>query len=623
MAETSVASGAVDAARKQPLVVRLAGDSGDGIQLAGLEFAKSTAEAKSDFMTFPDYPAEIRAPAGTLFGVSAYQIQFDSDEVLTPGDKADVLVAFNPAALKTNLATLKPGGVLIVDETHFDARGFKKAKIETNPLEDGSLDGYQLITADVVKRTIEALAPLELGRKQATRAKNFWVLGLVYWLFGRPLGTTEDWLNTKFRKTPEVAEANILALKAGHAYAETVELSAVRDFTEPRIAKNKNKSRIISGTQAMAYGIAAVSALGRRDVVYCSYPITPASVLLHALARFEAGIRTFQAEDEIAAVSAALGASYAGSLGITASSGPGLSLKTEAIGLGVSVELPLIVIDVQRGGPSTGMPTKPEQSDLSMAIHGRHGEAPVAVLAPATPDECFWIMLEAARTAIGAMTPVIVLSDAYLANAASDWELPHIDAIPDIDWPEHKPNGADFEPFARDPETLARPWVAPGTPGHAHRIGGIEKSSGKGNISYDPDNHEEMTRLRAEKIDRLAERWPAIELEDGPEDGDLLVIGWGSTYGAIAQAVKELNADGKRVAHAHLRHLNPLPRGLSELLERFPRVVTVELNTGQLCSILRSEYLKPVECISQVNGQPFHVSRLRDEFTKRLEAPGT
>lgn len=623
MAETAVASGAADTARKTPLVVRFAGDSGDGIQLAGLEFAKSTAEAKSDFMTFPDYPAEIRAPAGTLFGVSAYQIQFDADEVLTPGDEADVLVAFNPAALKTNLQNLKAGGVLVVDETHFDNRGLKKAKLETNPLEDGSLDGYQLITADVVKRTIEALAPLKLGRKQATRAKNFWVLGLVYWLFGRPVEPTEAWLKSKFRKTPEVAEANTMALKAGHAYAETIELSAVRDYAEPRVAKGKNRSRIISGTQAMAYGIAAISALGKRDVVYCSYPITPASILLHALARFEAGIRTFQAEDEIAAVSAALGASYAGSLGITASSGPGLSLKTEAMGLGVSVELPLIVIDVQRGGPSTGMPTKPEQSDLSMAVYGRHGEAPVPVLAPATPDECFWIMLEAARAAIDAMTPVIVLSDAYLANAASDWELPDIDAIPDIDWPEHKPNGADFEPFARDPETLARPWVAPGTPGHAHRIGGIEKSSGSGHISYDPDNHEEMTRLRAEKIDRLAARWPEVTIEDGPEDGDLLVIGWGSTYGSIAQAVRELNAEGKRITHVHLRHLNPLPRGLPELLNRFPHAVTVELNTGQLCSMLRSAYLKPVECISQVNGQPFQVSKLRDEFTRRLEALAT
>jgi 2-oxoglutarate ferredoxin oxidoreductase subunit alpha len=621
MNETLVTEQAPGAALAEPLVVRFAGDSGDGIQLAGAEFAKSTADARSDFMTFPDYPAEIRAPAGTLFGVSAYQIQFGSGEVLTSGDEADVLVAFNPAALKTNLQYLKKGGVLIVDESNFDARGLKTAKIEKNPLEDGSLDGYQLVTADVVKRALEALDHLNLGRKQATRAKNFWVLGLVYWMFGRPLKSTEDWLNHKFRKTPEVVEANITAMKAGHAYGETVELPSIADFQTPRESEQHSSgSRIISGTQAMAFGLAAVAALGKRDIVYCSYPITPASLLLHALARFDGGVRTFQAEDEIAAVSAALGASYAGSLGVTASSGPGLSLKTEAIGLGVAVELPLIVIDVQRAGPSTGMPTKPEQTDLTMAIYGRHGETPVPVLAPATPDECFWVMLDAARTAIETMSPVIVLSDAYLANAASDWDVPDIDSIPDLDWPEYKPNGG-FEPFARDQNTLARPWVAPGTPGLAYRIGGLEKSSRKGDISYDPANHQEMTRLRAEKIARLAGRRPPVEIEDGPEDGDLLVVGWGSTYGAIAQAVRELNADGARIAHIHLRQLNPLPRGLGDLLERFPRIVTAEMNSGQLSTVLRSEFLQAVECISNVSGQPFHVSALKQEFLKRAEAP--
>ena len=621
MNDTTIVNKASSTAQPRPLVVRFAGDSGDGIQLAGSEFAKSTASAKSDFMTFPDYPAEIRAPQGTLFGVSAYQIQFGAGEILTPGDEADVLVAFNPAALKTNLQNLKKGGVLVIDESNFDKRGFTKAKIENNPLEDGSLDGYQIVTVDVVKRTLEALDHLDLGRKQATRAKNFWVLGLVYWMFGRSLETTQNWLNDKFSKMPEVAEANNAALKAGHAYGETIEVAAVPEFSAPRVAQHhKTKSRVISGTQAMGYGLAAVAALGKRDVVFCSYPITPASGLLHALARFDGGVRTFQAEDEIAAVSAALGASYAGSLGVTASSGPGLSLKTEAIGLGISVELPMIVIDVQRAGPSTGMPTKPEQTDLTMAIHGRHGEAPLPVLAPATPDECFWIMLEAARTAIEVMSPVIVLSDAYLANAASDWDVPDVDAIPDIDWPEYKGNGAEFEPFSRDDKTLARPWVAPGTPGLAHRIGGLEKAQGSGHISYDPGNHEEMTRIRADKIARLADRRPAVELEDGPEDADLLVIGWGSTYGSIAQAVKDVNAQGARIAHVHLRQLNPLPRGLGELLERFPKAVTVEMNTGQLSSILRSEFLKDIECISNVSGQPFHVSRLREEFTSRAEA---
>jgi 2-oxoglutarate ferredoxin oxidoreductase subunit alpha len=624
MSETAVAPDAAGAAKAPPLVVRFAGDSGDGIQLAGYEFAKSTADAKSDFMTFPDYPAEIRAPIGSLFGVSAFQIQFGADEVLTPGDKADVLVAFNPAALITNLQNLKTGGVLIVDDSHFDARGLKKAKLESNPLEDGMLDGYQVITVDVVKRTIEALDDLDLGRKAATRAKNLWVLGLVYWMFGRPLDVTKDWLTSKFKKEPEVAQANITALKAGHAYGETLEISAFPNLSAPRVARHHTgKARIISGAQAMALGLAAVAALGKRDIVYCSYPITPASTLLHALARFEGGVRTFQAEDEIAAISAALGASFAGSLGVTASSGPGLSLKTEAMGLGISVELPLLVIDVQRGGPSTGMPTKPEQSDLTMAIHGRHGEAPLPVLAPATPDECFWIMIEAARIAIETMSPVIILTDAYLANAASDWELPDIDGLEDIDWPAVTTNGEDFQPFTRDPETLARPWVAPGTPQHAHRIGGIEKAQGSGHISYDPSNHQEMTRARAEKVSKVADRLPPIELEDGPEDGDILVIGWGSTHGSIAQTVKELNAEGKRVSHVHLRHLWPLPRGLEDLIKRFPKVVTAELNTGQLSSILRSEYLAPVTCISQVNGQPFYVSDLKDEITKRLEAPSS
>ena len=622
MNDTVTAPDGPGAAKVPPLVVRFAGDSGDGIQLAGYEFAKSTAEAKSDFMTFPDYPAEIRAPVGTLFGVSAFQVQFGADEVLTPGDKADVLVAFNPAALTTNLQNLKIGGVLIVDESNFDARGLKKAKLETNPLEDGTLEGFQLITVDVIKRTLEALDHLDLGRKQATRAKNLWVLGLVYWMFGRPLDTTHDWLNAKFKGTPDAAKANITALKAGHAYGETMEISAFPNLTAPRIAKSrKDKSRIISGAQAMALGLAAVAALSKRDIVYCSYPITPASTLLHALARLNGGVRTFQAEDEIAAVTAALGASFAGSLGVTASSGPGMSLKTEAIGLGVAVELPLLVIDVQRGGPSTGMPTKPEQSDLTMAIHGRHGEAHLPVLAPATPDDCFWIMLDAARIAIETMSPVIVLTDAYLANAASDWEVPDVDALPGINWPEYQPDGEEFQPFSRDSATLARPWVAPGTPGLAHRIGGIEKASGSGHISYDPANHEEMTRLRAEKINRVADRLPAIQLEAGAQDGDILIIGWGSTHGSIAQAVKELNAEGKRVSHVHLRNLWPLPRGLDALIRCFPKAVTAELNSGQLSSILRSEYLAPVASISQVNGKPFYVSDLKVEITRHLEAP--
>lgn len=604
-------------ARERPLVVRFAGDSGDGIQLAGHEFAKSTAEARADFMTYPDYPAEIRAPQGTLFGVSAFQIQFGDGEVLTPGDAADVLIAFNPAALKTNLKHLKTGGLLIVDESHFDARGLKKAGIETSPLEDGSLDAHQVIRLDIVKRTLEALEPFGLGRKQATRAKNFWVLGLVYWLFGRDTKVTEDWLKQKFAKDETTAEANIAALKAGHAHGETMEIAAYPGLARPQRERTGRGARIISGTDAMALGIAAVAALSGREVLYCSYPITPASALLHALARFKGGVQTFQAEDEIASACAAIGASYAGSIGVTASSGPGLALKTEALGLALTAELPLVAVDVQRAGPSTGMPTKPEQADLQMAIFGRHGESPLPVLAPASPADCFHIMIEAARIAVEAMTPVIVLSDAYLANAASDWTPPDVDALPDITAPAVE-TGEAFRPYERDGETLARPWAAPGTPGLAHRIGGLEKEAGSGDISYDPDNHAEMTRLRADKIARVAERLPAAELEDGPEDAELLVVGWGSTHGAISQAVAELNEEGRKVAHLHLRQLRPLPRGLEALLRAFPRAVTAELNSGQLAGLLRSEYLVPVEAIGQVTGQPFAVSALKAELAKKL-----
>ncbi|MEC9369495.1 MAG: 2-oxoacid:acceptor oxidoreductase subunit alpha [Pseudomonadota bacterium] len=603
----------------RPLVVRFAGDSGDGIQLAGYEFARSTAEAGADFMTFPDYPAEIRAPAGTTFGVSAFQIQFGSGEVLTPGDEADVLIAFNPAALKTNLQYLRPGGLLVVDETHFDARGLKKAGIAASPLEDGSLNRYQVVTVAITKRALEALASLDLGRKFASRARNFWALGLVYWLFGRDMAPTVALLERKFANDPEVLGANLLALKAGYAHGETVEIPRYEELARPRKKLQGAKGRIISGTQAMALGIAAIPVLSQREVIYCSYPITPASALLHTLARYSNGVSTFQAEDEIAAASAAIGASYGGALGMTASSGPGLALKTEALGLAVMAELPLVVIDVQRAGPSTGMPTKPEQSDLTMAIHGRHGEAPLPVFAPATPEDCFWIMIEAARTAIEAMTPVIVLSDAYLANAASDWTPPDVDKLADITLaPVSGPDA--FQAYARDGTTLARQWVLPGTKGLAHRIGGIEKQAGSGHISYDPANHAEMVRLRAEKIARIADRRPAIELESGADDADILVIGWGSTYGAIQQAVRELNDEGKRAAHVHLRQLWPLPKGLGELLERYPRSITAEMNSGQLASILRSEFLKPVGHISNITGQPFRVRDLKSAIAARIEA---
>ncbi len=610
--------------RAGPLVVRFAGDSGDGIQLLGAEFSKSTADADTGFMTFPDYPAEIRAPAGTLFGVSAFQIQFGADEILTSGDAADVLVAFNPAALKSNLHVLKRGGLLIVDKGTFERRGLQKAGLDENPLDGDLAASYQLLPLDITAQTLEALAALDIGRKQAVRAKNFWVLGLIFWLFDRDPAKTEGWIARRFAADMSLREANTTALKAGHAFAETLELAAFPGVAPTRRAGAREHGapparEIVSGTQAMALGIRAVAKRAERDVLYCSYPITPASALLHALASGEGGVRIFQAEDEIAAACAAIGASYAGAIGMTASSGPGLSLKTEALGLAVSCELPLIVIDVQRAGPSTGMPTKPEQSDLTLAIHGRHGEAPVPVLAPATPEDCFAIMVEAAEIAISAMTPVIVLSDAYLANAASDWVSPDIDSLPHLaGLVQHPQDG--FQPFARDAETLARPWVAPGTPGLAHRIGGLEKEAGSGHISYDPDNHAEMVRLRAEKIARLAGRRAAAEISTGDKTGDLLVVGWGSTYGAIRKAVQELRAEGRAVSHLHLRQLWPLPGGIDKIMSGFKKIVCPELNSGQLAGILRGELLLPVEPLTQVTGQPFRVGDLKAQLERRLES---
>ncbi len=600
------------------MVVRFAGDSGDGIQLTGLQFTRTASSQGAGFMTFPEFPAEIRAPAGTTFGVSAYQIQVGEGDVLTHGDEADVLVAFNAAALVTNIGAVRPGGTVIVDESGFDARSLKKAGLDANPLEDGSLTGHDVKVLDISKRTLEAVAPLGIGRKQALRSKNFWVMGLVSWLFDLDRSVVKGWIGTRFKDTPEVAAANTAALDAGHAYGETMELAFAGAFPRLEQRRTDKAQEMISGTAAMARGIATVSKMSGRDVIYCSYPITPASALLHELARVGSGVRTFQAEDEIAAACAAIGASYGGAIGITASSGPGLALKTEALGLAVAAELPLVVLDVQRAGPSTGMPTKPEQSDLSMAVFGRHGEAPCPVLAPATPAGCYDAMIEAARFAVEAMTPVIVLCDAYLANAVSRWDPPDDRESEAFVSPGPKSQD-DFHPYARHTGTLARNWVPPGTPGLAHRIGGLEKSANDGHISYDPGNHAEMTRLRAEKILRISERQPPAGIETGSESGELLVIGWGSTYGAIRQAVTELSSQGYAVGHLHLRQLWPLPRGIDAVLQRFERVACAELNSGQLNLLLRATYLRAIEPITQVTGQPFRVDDLKTHLVSRLK----
>ena len=601
------------------LVARFAGDSGDGVQLAGHQFATATAAEGADLMTLPEFPAEIRAPAGTTFGVSAYQVQFGPGEVLTPGDEADILVAFNPAAFVTNIQFLKLGGTVVYDEGAFNERAYTKAGLSENPVDAGGTASYRPLPIPITKRTLEAVAEFGLGRKDGERAKNFWALGLSLWLCGQSPEATVKWIERRFGKDQALLNGNRAALKAGYAYGETMELSlpAVVDLKHARA--RSARSRMTSGTDAMALGVAAAGALAGRPIFYCSYPITPASALLHALVKIKAGVKTFQAEDEIAAACAAIGASYAGGLGFTASAGPGISLKTEALGLALTAELPLVVIDVQRAGPSTGMPTKPEQADLEMAVFGRHGESPAPVLAPATPGDCFDIILDATRIAVEAMTPVIVLSDAYLANAISDWEMPKIEDLPQFK--QHGGgNGVDpITAFTRDPETLGREWVAPGTPGLIYRVGGIEKDSITGNISYEPDNHEEMVKIRAEKVARVADRNPRAMIHEGPEDGDLLVVAWGSTYGPVRQAARNLTAAGHRVAHLHLRQLWPLPNGLEATLRRYRKVVCAEMNSGQLTAMLRSRFLLPIEPVTQVSGRPFLVSTLEAEFSARLE----
>ena len=602
------------------VVIRFAGDSGDGMQLTGGQFTEATAVYGNDLATFPDFPAEIRAPAGALFGVSAFQIHFGANDVTTAGDELSVLVAMNPAALKTNLKDLPSGGLLVVDSGAFTPRNLKKAEYDTNPLEDGTLDAFRRLEIDVTKHVLEAVKPFEISHKFATRCKNMWVLGLVIWLFGRDRTPTIEGLNEKFANNPTIRDANIAALNAGHAYGETAELpGSMSAFEVPAAEAQPGLYRNVTGTEAMAWGLVAAGHLADIKLTFASYPITPASSLLHTLAGLkEFNVVTFQAEDEIAAACAAIGASYAGSLGITSSSGPGIALKGEAIALACSVELPLIIVNTQRGGPSTGLPTKTEQSDLNQAIFGRHADTPLPVLAASTPADCFETAIEAVRLATKYMTPVILLSDGYLANAAEPWKIPNIDDYNPMPV-QFREDPEGFHPFLRDEKTLARAWAVPGTPGLEHRIGGIEKGFDDGNISYDPSNHQKMTDVRAAKIDGIAADIPEQTVALGPTQGKLAVVGWGSTRGTIHEAVRRARGRGADVAHIHIRHLNPLPSNLGELLGKYDQVVVAEMNKGQLLHILRAEYLVPATGLNKVAGQPFKVSEIEEAIDQYLQ----
>lgn len=604
------------------VTVRFAGDSGDGIQLLGGLFAKSTATNMHDLVTFSDFPAEIRAPAGTLFGVSAFQIQFGGPMILTVGDEVDVLVVFNPAALKTNLASLRRGGMIVADKDGFTDRDLAKAGYDSNPLADDSLGDYRVLEVDITRMAREVGMEHGVSKKEADRTKNFWALGLTFWMFGRERAATRSWIQSKFAKIENVAAANAAAFDAGHAFGETIELSG---YHVPK-AKAANfpdgQYRSVTGIETLVYGLAAAALAADRELCFCSYPITPASGILHGLVKLPEGtVHTFQAEDEISAACAAIGAAYAGAIGVTASSGPGIALKAEALGLAVATELPLVVINVQRAGPSTGMPTKTEQADLELALYGRHGEAPMIVLAPATPSECFEMAVDAVRLAAKYMTPVMLLADGYIVNAAEPWRIPDVSAIAPITAPlPEKPEGdARYQPFQRDPKTLARAWAVPGMEGLEHRIGGLERSDGAGNISYDPDNHQHMTDLRADKVAMSARDIPPAKVERGSDKGRIAVVGWGSTYGPIDAAINELIMQGADVAHIHIRHLSPLPKGLEELLRAFDKVLVVEMNTGQLRRVLRSEFLIPAEGLNQVTGRPFTVTRIKRAVLAMLE----
>src|SRR5256886_2138895 len=597
---------------RESVVIRFAGDSGDGMQVTGSRFTVETALAGNDLTTFPDFPAEIRAPAGTTFGVSAFQIQFGARDVMTPGDAVDVLIAMNPAALKVEVKDLRRGGTILVDTGAFTERNLTKAGFPANPLEDGSLGPYQVLKFDITRLTTEAVKPFGLSSREAHRCRNMWALGLMLWMYGRDRQATIEWLRRKFADRPELAQANAAAVNAGHAFGETAEMSEhLVGYTVAKAPVEPGRYRAVSGTEAIAWGlIAGMRAAGLQKMIFAGYPITPASLLLHTLANLKAhGVITFQAEDEIAAIGAVIGAAYAGALGVTSSSGPGMALKTEMLGLAIATELPLVVVNSQRAGPSTGMPTKAEQSDLFQAVHGRNADAPLAVIAPATASDCFEVAIEAVRIATKYMTPVILLSDAYLAHAAEPWRLPDPSALPRF--PVHfRTDPAGFHPFLRDPVTLARAWAVPGTSGLEHRIGGLVQGCDNGPISFHPDQPARMARPRPAKIPGTANDIPPPPAAHRPDHGAVAVVGWGSTDGAIQQAVREAREDGNDVSHIHLRYLNPFPSNLGDLLKRFDRVLVPEMNSGQLVQLLRASYLVPAEGVNKVEGKPFKVAEI-------------
>jgi len=598
----------------QDVVIKFAGDSGDGMQLTGGQFTNNTALLGIDLATFPDFPAEIRAPQGTLPGVSGFQLRFSSDQIFTPGDECDVLVAMNAAALKSNLKGLKKGGKIIVNEDGFDTKNLRLANYPegVNPLEDNSLDSYEVIRMDVTKMTREALKDITMGTKEKDRAKNMFVLGFLYWMYNRDMSNTIDFLRDKFGKKPEIFESNVKALQAGYNFGDTTETFT----TTYRVEKAKMAPgvyRSIMGNQALAYGLIAASQKSGLPLFLGSYPITPASDILHELSRHKSfGVRTFQAEDEIAGITSAIGAAYGGSLGVTTTSGPGMALKAEAMGLAVMLEIPLLICDIQRGGPSTGLPTKTEQSDLLQAYYGRNGECPMPVISASTPSDCFDAVYEAIRIAVQHMTPVIFLSDGYIANGAEPWRFPKGADLPAIEVKFKKglDQGEDkFQPYQRD-EKLTRPWAIPGTPGLEHRIGGLEKQNITGNVSYDPENHQLMVKIREEKVAKIADYIPLQTLDSGPDKGDLLVVGWGSTYGAIKSAVAELQHEGYKVSHAHLRHLRPFPKNLGSMLKSFRQVLIPEINNGQLIKIIRDQYFVDAKAYNKIMGIPITKTEL-------------
>ena len=602
------------------VVIRFAGDSGDGMQIAGDRFTDASAVFGNDLATLPNFPAEIRAPAGTIAGVSSFQVHISDHDIVTPGDAPNVLVAMNPAALKANLAEMPPGSTLLVNEDAFDERNLGKVDYEVNPLDDGSLSAYRVIRVPMTSLTLEACKDLGVKPRDAERSKNFFAVGLISWMYTRPVEPTIEWIQQRYGSRQLVVDANVAAFKAGLHFGETAELFGA--YQIPPAELPPGRYRNVSGNPAIAYGLLAAAQQANLPILYASYPITPASDILHELSNHKNfGVRTLQAEDEIAAIGVAIGAAFAGQLGVTATSGPGVDLKSEGLGLAVSLELPLLLIDVQRGGPSTGLPTKTEQSDLLLAMYGRHGEAPVPIIAARSPSHCFEVVFEAARIALKYRTPVIVLTDGYLANGAEPWLLPDLDALPDISVPfaEEPNHDGEFWPYLRDPETLARPWAIPGTPGLTHRIGGLEKQEGTGDINYEPENHDYMVRIRAAKVAGIAKDIPGVDVDADPAGpADLLVLGWGSTWGSISESVRRVRAAGKRVDHAHLVHLNPFPSDLGDVLGRYSNVLVPEMNLGQLSRLVRAEYLVDAVSLTQVRGVPFTAAEIEAKILEML-----